>query len=206
MSKKGLLTVISGFSGSGKGTVVTQLVERYGYALSISATTRQPREGELEGVHYFYKSKEEFQQMINNNGLLEWACYVDNYYGTPREYVENMLNKGIDVILEIEMQGALNVKKNHKDSLLLLFMAPPSAEELRRRLVGRGTEDSETINKRLKRASEEIEYIDSYDYLVINNELEECIANIHSIIQNEKKRIIYNEDMVNNIKNDFKTI
>ena len=99
--------------------------------------------------------------MINNNGLLEWACYVDNYYGTPREYVENMLNKGIDVILEIEMQGALNVKKNHKDSLLL-FMAPPSAEELRRRLVGRGTEDSETINKRLKRASEEIEYIEWY--------------------------------------------
>ena len=205
MSKKGQLTVISGFSGSGKGTVVTKLVEKYGYALSVSATTRAPREGEQDGIHYFYKSVNEFKQLIDNKGLLEWAQYVDNYYGTPREYVEKMLKEGKDVILEIEMQGGLQVKKNAPDSLLI-FMVPPSAAELRSRLTGRATEDMDTINKRLKRASEEIQYIDSYDYLVINDDLDECIENIHSIIQNEKKRIIHNTDMVNNIKNDFLNI
>lgn len=205
MSKKGQLTVISGFSGSGKGTVVTKLVEKYGYALSVSATTRAPREGEQDGIHYFYKSVNEFKQLIDNKGLLEWAQYVDNYYGTPREYVEKMLKEGKDVILEIEMQGGLQVKKNAPDSLLI-FMVPPSAAELKSRLIGRATEDMDTINKRLKRASEEIQYIDSYDYLVINDDLDECIENIHSIIQNEKKRIIHNTDMVNNIKNDFLNI
>ena len=205
LSKKGQLTVISGFSGSGKGTVVTKLVEKYGYALSVSATTRAPREGEQDGIHYFYKSVNEFKQLIDNKGLLEWAQYVDNYYGTPREYVEKMLKEGKDVILEIEMQGGLQVKKNAPDSLLI-FMVPPSAAELKSRLIGRATEDMDTINKRLKRASEEIQYIDSYDYLVINDDLDECIENIHSIIQNEKKRIIHNTDMVNNIKNDFLNI
>ena len=191
MNNKGQLTVISGFSGSGKGTVVSKLVEKYGYALSVSATTRAPRTGEQEGVHYFYKTVDEFKHLIDNNGLLEWAQYVDNYYGTPRDYVENMLNEGKDVILEIEMQGGLQVRDNVEDSLLI-FMAPPSAAELKARLTGRGTEDTDTINKRLKRASEEIQYIDSYDYLVINDDLDECVDNIHSIIQNGKKRIIHN--------------
>lgn len=205
MNNKGQLTVISGFSGSGKGTVVSKLVEKYGYALSVSATTRAPRTGEHEGVHYFYKTVDEFKHMIDNNGLLEWAQYVDNYYGTPREYVENMLNEGKDVILEIEMQGGLQVRDNVEDSLLI-FMAPPSAAELKARLTGRGTEDTDTINKRLKRASEEIQYIDSYDYLVINDDLDECVDNIHSIIQNGKKRIIHNPVLVNTIKNDYLNI
>lgn len=205
MNNKGQLTVISGFSGSGKGTVVSKLVEKYGYALSVSATTRAPRTGEHEGVHYFYKSVDEFKHMIDNNGLLEWAQYVDNYYGTPRDYVENMLNEGKDVILEIEMQGGLQVRDNVEDSLLI-FMAPPSAAELKARLTGRGTEDTDTINKRLKRASEEIQYIDSYDYLVINDDLDECVDNIHSIIQNGKKRIIHNPVLVNTIKNDYLNI
>ena len=205
MNNKGQLTVISGFSGSGKGTVVSKLVEKYGYALSVSATTRAPRTGEHEGVHYFYKSVDEFKHLIDNNGLLEWAQYVDNYYGTPRYYVENMLNEGKDVILEIEMQGGLQVRDNVEDSLLI-FMAPPSAAELKARLTGRGTEDTDTINKRLKRASEEIQYIDSYDYLVINDDLDECVDNIHSIIQNGKKRIIHNPVLVNTIKNDYLNI
>lgn len=205
MNNKGQLTVISGFSGSGKGTVVSKLVEKYGYALSVSATTRAPRTGEHEGVHYFYKSVDEFKHLIDNNGLLEWAQYVDNYYGTPRDYVENMLNEGKDVILEIEMQGGLQVRDNVEDSLLI-FMAPPSAAELKARLTGRGTEDTDTINKRLKRASEEIQYIDSYDYLVINDDLDECVDNIHSIIQNGKKRIIHNPVLVNTIKNDYLNI
>lgn len=205
MNNKGQLTVISGFSGSGKGTVVSKLVEKYGYALSVSATTRAPRTGEHEGVHYFYKTVDEFKHLIDNNGLLEWAQYVDNYYGTPRDYVENMLNEGKDVILEIEMQGGLQVRDNVEDSLLI-FMAPPSAAELKARLTGRGTEDTDTINKRLKRASEEIQYIDSYDYLVINDDLDECVDNIHSIIQNGKKRIIHNPVLVNTIKNDYLNI
>ncbi len=205
MNNKGQLTVISGFSGSGKGTVVSKLVEKYGYALSVSATTRAPRTGEQEGVHYFYKTVDEFKHLIDNNGLLEWAQYVDNYYGTPRDYVENMLNEGKDVILEIEMQGGLQVRDNVEDSLLI-FMAPPSAAELKARLTGRGTEDTDTINKRLKRASEEIQYIDSYDYLVINDDLDECVDNIHSIIQNGKKRIIHNPVLVNTIKNDYLNI
>lgn len=205
MSKKGQLTVISGFSGSGKGTVVSKLVEKYGYALSISATTRAPRSGEQEGIHYFYKTVDKFKSLIDNNGLLEWAQYVGNYYGTPRDYVEKMLNEGKDVILEIEMQGGLQVKNNVTDSLLI-FMIPPSAAELKSRLVGRATEDMETINKRLKRASEEIQYIDLYDYLVINDNLDECVDNIHSIIQNEKKRIIHNKVLVDTIKNDYLNI
>lgn len=205
MNNKGQLTVISGFSGSGKGTVVSKLVEKYGYALSVSATTRAPRTGEHEGVHYFYKTVDEFKHLIDNNGLLEWAQYVDNYYGTPRDYVENMLNEGKDVILEIEMQGGLQVRDNVEDSLLI-FMAPPSAAELKARLTGRGTEDTDTINKRLKRASEETQYIDSYDYLVINDDLDECVDNIHSIIQNGKKRIIHNPVLVNTIKNDYLNI
>jgi len=205
MSKRGIVTVISGFSGAGKGTVVAKLVEKYGYALSISDTTRKPRPGEQEGVHYFYKSVNEFKELIASNGLLEWARYVDNYYGTPREYVEKKLDEGIDVILEIEVQGGLQVKSNLKDSVLL-FMAPPSAEELKNRLVNRGTEDKDTIRKRLERAGEEIRYINAYDYLVINDDIEECALNIHNIIQNEKKKLIHNSELCDVIKTDYMNI
>jgi guanylate kinase len=205
LSKKGLLTVISGFSGSGKGTVVNGLIEKYGYSLSISATTRKARTGEINGKHYFFKTTEEFKQMIDNNGLIEWVEYIGNYYGTPRDYVEEMLEQGKDVILEIEMQGGFKVKENYKDALLI-FMTPPSAKVLRERLTGRGTEDMETINKRLHRASEETAYIDSYDYLIINDNLDECIDTINNIITIEKKRTIRNYEMVNNIKKDFSNI
>ena len=155
MKEKGLLLVISGVSGAGKGTVVKRLLELHNdYALSISATTRSPREGEQNGREYFFKSTEEFESMIDNSELIEYAKYVSNYYGTPKAYVEEQLEAGKNVILEIEIQGALNIKKMYPDAVLL-FIMPPSAEELERRLVGRGTEDEATIKARLQRASDE---------------------------------------------------
>ncbi len=205
MSKRGLLTVISGFSGSGKGTVVNELVKRYGYSLSISATTRKAREGEIDGVHYFFKTEKEFMDMIDDHGLIEWVKYIDNYYGTPRNYVNEMLDQGKDIILEIEMQGGLKVKANYKDALLI-FMTPPSASVLKERLIGRGTEDMTTINKRLHRASEETVYIDSYDYLIVNDNLDDCVNTINRIINVEKQRIVRNNDLLNYIKNDFSNI
>ena len=153
MNERGILIVVSGFSGAGKGTLMKRLLEKYEerYALSVSATTRQPREGERDGIEYFFKTKEEFEKMIAKEELIEYARYVENYYGTPRAYVEQMLEAGKDVILEIEIQGALKVKKAFPDTLLL-FVVPPSAEELKHRLVGRGTESMEVIESRLKRA------------------------------------------------------
>lgn len=205
MSNKGLLTVISGFSGSGKGTVVGTMVDCYDYALSISATTRKPRTGDVDGVHYFFLTKEEFEGRIKDNGFLEWAEYVGNYYGTPKDYVEKMLSEGKNVILEIEMQGGLKVKEQCPDAVLI-FMVPPSAKELKNRLVNRGTEDMETINRRLMRASEEIDYIDDYDYIVINEDVDECAESIHRIIQNEHKKVSNSKCLVNKIKDDFKNI
>ena len=162
MNQRGILIVVSGFSGAGKGTLMKELMKRYEetYALSVSATTRNPREGEVDGREYFFKTTEEFEKMIAKEELIEYARYVENYYGTPRTYVEQQLEAGKDVILEIEIQGALKVKERFPDTLLL-FVTPPSAKELRRRLVGRGTETMEVIESRLARAVEESEYMDS---------------------------------------------
>ena len=152
MNQKGILIVVSGFSGSGKGTIMKELLKRYdNYALSISATTRQPREGEEDGREYFFKTREEFEKMIAKDELIEYARYVDNYYGTPRAYVEEQLDAGKDVILEIEIQGALKVKEKFPETLLL-FVTPPTAKELRNRLVGRGTETMDVIDFRMNRA------------------------------------------------------
>jgi len=184
MTSKGILIVVSGFSGAGKGTLMRKLMETYdNYALSISMTTRAPREGEQHGVEYFFASREEFEKKIAEDKLIEYACYCDNYYGTPREYVEEQLAAGKDVILEIEIQGALKIKEKFPDSLLL-FVTPPNAMELERRLVGRGTETPEVIEKRLSRASEESEGIEAYDYIVVNDDLEECVKQLHSIVMN----------------------
>jgi len=205
-NKKGILVVVSGFSGAGKGTVMKALLERYdNYALSISATTRAPRPGEMEGVHYFYKTKEEFWEMIDSDELIEYACYVNNYYGTPKAYVEEQLEKGKDVILEIEMQGALKVKKQFPETLLL-FITPPSAQELKRRLVGRGTEDEDTINRRLKRAAEEAEGIDHYDYLIMNDELDACVEMTHELIQLQHYRASRHMELINEIRTELRTI
>ena len=182
MKKSGVLTVISGFSGVGKGTIVKKLVAEQGYSLSISATSRLPREGEVHGREYFFLTREEFHSMIENNGLIEWAEYVSNFYGTPKSYVEERLAEGKDVILEIEPQGALKVKKQYPDAVLI-FIVPPSAGELEKRLIGRGTEAEEVISKRLKRAAEETTFISNYEYIVINDDLDEAVSDIHHIIQ-----------------------
>ena len=172
MEKRGSLLVISGFSGVGKGTVAKKLVEKYGYSLSISATTRQPREGEVDGREYFFKTVDDFKNLIDYNGFIEYARYVDNYYGTPRKFVEDELAAGHNVILEIEVQDAL-----------LIFITAPSAAAIKERLVGRGTESEEVINKRLNRAKEESEDMDKYDYIVINDQVEDCADRIHAIVQ-----------------------
>jgi len=182
MDKKGILVVVSGFSGAGKGTLMKKLVAEYeGYALSISMTTREPRPGEIDGKEYYFVSRERFEEVIAQNGLIEYATYVDNYYGTPVEYVEKEIQAGKDVLLEIEIQGALKVKEKFPTALLL-FVMPPSIEELRRRLTKRGTESAEIIERRLKRAGEESAGIEKYDYIVINDVLDECVVRLHEII------------------------
>ena len=154
MKNSGILIVVSGFSGAGKGTLMKRLLEKYDtYSLSISMTTREPRLGETDGKEYFFVTKEQFEQKITENGLVEHAVYCDNYYGTPRNYVEEQLIKGKDVILEIEIQGALKVKEMFPDALLL-FVMPPSIEELRRRLNGRGTETEEVIETKEEKTEE----------------------------------------------------
>ena len=205
MENKGILIVVSGFSGAGKGTIMRALLDRYEekYALSVSATTRDPRPGEVEGREYFFRTVEEFEKMIAKEDLIEYAKYVDNYYGTPRTYVEEQLERGRDVILEIEIQGALKVKEKFPETLLL-FVTPPSAAELRRRLEGRGTETPEVIASRMKRAREEAEYMDRYDYLIINDDLNECVEEMHQIIQGEHRRSYRNNAFMEHMKEDLK--
>ena len=200
---KGILTDLSGFSGAGKGTAMKRLMEKYDdYALSISATTRNPREGEVDGREYFFKATEEFEKMIAQDELIEYARYVNHYYGTPRSYVEEQLENGKDVILEIEIQGALKVKEKFPDTLLV-FITPPSAKELRRRLIGRGTESMEVIEQRLARAKEEAEGIDDYDCLIVNDDLESCVDELHSVIQNEKKKVARNGEFISKIRKEL---
>ena len=181
--KKGQLIVISGFAGTGKGTLVKLLTSRYekDYILSVSATTRQPRAGEREGIEYFFKTVDEFEEMIRNDELLEYAKFVDNYYGTPASFVKEWREAGRNVILEIEIQGALKIKEKYEDTVLI-FVVPPSAEELKARLIKRGTETEEVIDKRLKRAGEESEGIEKYDYVLVNDDLEECVEELHQVI------------------------
>ena len=204
MEKKGILVVVSGFSGSGKGTLMKELLKRYPdiYALSISATTRAPREGEEDGREYFFKETEEFEKMIAKDELIEYARYVENYYGTPRRYVEEKMKQGKDVILEIEIQGALKVKKAFPDTLLL-FVTPPSAEELQSRLIGRGTETMEVIRSRMDRACEEAQGMELYDYLIVNDDLDACVEEMHSIIRGEHRRTSRNADFMEKIKEDL---
>ncbi len=199
---KGVLTVVSGFSGAGKGTVMKRLIQKYDdYALSISVTTRKPREGERDGIEYFFKTKEEVETMIENDEFLEYARYVDNYYGTPRFYVEEMLAKGKNVILEIEIQGAMQIKAKNPEAVLV-FVTPPSFEELRNRLVGRGTETADVIESRLRRASEEAEGMASYDYILVNDQVEDCVDRLHQIILSERAKAQRNEEFINTIRQE----
>ena len=202
--KKGILLIISGFAGSGKGTIVKELLDKYdNYALSVSATTRSPRPGEENGREYFFKTVEEFEAMIAADDLLEYARYVDNYYGTPADYVEEMLESGKDVILEIEQQGALQIKEKRPDALLL-FVMPPSVDEVYNRLKKRGTENEETIMKRMRQGAREAEVIEKYDYLIINDDLSECVREVHNTIQAAKTATIRNMALIEGVVKDFR--
>lgn len=204
--RKGVLIVISGFSGAGKGTITKKLLENYdNYALSISMTTRQPRPGEVDGREYFFVDRERFEQHIANEELVEYAEYVGNYYGTPRAYVEEQLNNGKDVILEIEIQGALKIKERFPDTLLL-FVSTKSADVLFERLTGRGTETEEVIRNRMMRATEEAEGMNEYEYIIINDDLDVCVKETHSIIQSAKASAMRNEEFIKNIQQELKDL
>lgn len=207
MIKKGLLIIISGFSGTGKGTAIKKLLELYpnDYCLSISATTRNPREGEVHGREYFFKTKEDFEEMIMKQELIEYTQYVDNYYGTPKEYVEDQMDAGHNIILEIEIDGALNVKKLYPDALLI-FLLPPSIKELEKRLRERGTESDDVIADRIKRASEESKVIREYDYVVVNDTIDDCVSTIHNIVEIEGLKVYRQEEVIHNIEQELSDI
>ncbi len=201
--KKGLLLVLSGFAGSGKGTIMKSIVEKYDrYALSVSATTRNPRPGEEHGREYFFMDKGEFEELIKNDKLFEYAQYVDNYYGTPKEYVEEQRNAGKDVFLEIEIQGALQIKEAVPDAVLI-FVMPPSVAELKKRLVGRGTETADVIERRMKRAGEEAKGVDKYDYLLINDDIDACVEELHGIVLSEHRKVSRNMPTIDKMLDDF---
>ena len=193
MTKRGLLIVLSGPSGVGKGTVRAAIFSKgeQKFVYSISATTRKPRTGETDGVDYFFKTREEFEQMIQNKQLLEYAEYVGNYYGTPLEYVENTLATGKDVFLEIDVQGAIQVRELMPEGVFI-FLTPPDLNELESRIVNRGTDSDEVIAKRMKTAREELELMKYYDYSVVNDTVDNAVQKIEAIIQTEHLRIIRN--------------
>ncbi len=205
MKTKGVLIVISGFAGAGKGSIVKGLINQYEgqYALSVSATTRPARNGEIHGKEYFFLTKEEFERQIDEGNFIEYANYVGNYYGTPKDYVLDQLEQGKNVILEIEVQGAAKVREAYQDALLL-FVTPPSVDELSKRLIGRGTETLEVVEKRMQRAYEEAKLMSTYDYLIVNDVLEEAIKQTHYIIQNEHFGIRQNVDFIENIQTQLK--
>ena len=200
MKQQGILAVVSGFSGAGKGTIMKALLGKYdNYALSISATTRKPREGEVHGREYFFLSVEEFEAMIENDQFIEHARYVSNYYGTPRSYVEEKMAEGKDVILEIEIQGALKVKEKFPETLLV-FVVPPTAEDLKNRLIGRGTETMDVIESRMDRALEEAEEMEAYDYILVNDTVEKAVEDLHNLIQSQHMKASINQARIKQMK------
>ncbi|WP_288622090.1 guanylate kinase [uncultured Streptococcus sp.] len=190
MTERGLLIVFSGPSGVGKGTVRQEIFSTpdHKFEYSVSMTTRQKRPGEVDGVDYFFRTREEFEELIKNGQMLEYAEYVENYYGTPLTYVNETLDKGIDVFLEIEVQGALQVKKKVPDGVFI-FLTPPDLDELKDRLVGRGTDSEEVIRQRIERAKEEIALMREYDYAVVNDEVPLAAERVKRIIEAEHFRV-----------------
>ena len=204
MEQKGILMVLSGFSGAGKGTLIKELLKKYDhYALSVSMTTRSPREGEREGVEYFFTDREHFEETIRRDGLLEYASYCGNYYGTPRAYVEEQLAAGNNVILEIEIQGALKIKERFPESLLI-FVTPPSGAELKARLERRGTESAEVIARRLSRAYEEAEGIEAYDYVVVNDSLDACVEELEQLVAAARRAPVRGGAWIREIREELK--
>lgn len=199
MFHKGLLAVFCGPSGVGKGTIL-KLVQEKNEKLrfSVSATTRNPREGEIDGQNYYFISVSKFKEMIKNGELVEWVEYCGNYYGTPRKYIEDSVKNGYDVILEIEVEGAANIKSQYPDSVSV-FVLPPSFNDLKSRIEGRGTENSETIEKRLNRAKEEVKYINNFDYIIINDDIQSTANNLNTILSSERFRFKRNKDILTHI-------
>lgn len=187
--RKGKLFVFTGPSGTGKGTILKEvLAAEPQLRLSVSATTRAPRAGECNGVHYWFMQREEFEAQIAQGAFLEHARYVDNYYGTPVGPVNDQLEAGYDVVLEIEVQGAMQIHEKRPDAVMV-FVAPPSLEELSRRLHGRGTEADETVQARLKTARDELSYADRFDYVIINDDLQQAIDDLRAILRAERCRV-----------------
>lgn len=190
-NRQGKLVVISGFSGVDKGTVVKELLKQYDhYALSVSMTTRAPREGEQHGVSYYFVTKEEFEKAIGEGGFYEYANYQGRYYGTPRAFVDASRERGMDVILEIEVQGAMQIKKKYPDAVLI-FVTTPNAREMAKRLIGRNTETHEQILRRFKRAIEEAEHMKDYDFIVINDKIEDCAREVNRIVEKNEGGVRY---------------
>lgn len=198
MDRKGLLLVLSGPSGAGKGTICDNFMKKNSdVLLSVSTTTRKPREGEIEGVNYNYISKDEFEDILKKDGFLEYVHVFENYYGTPKNLVLDNIEKGIDVLLEIEIIGAMQIKKKFPEAVLI-FVLPPSIEELESRIYKRGTETLEQIKLRLSRALSEIKEINEYSYFIINNDIEESVRYMESIIKAEKSSVRrYNDKLLN---------
>ena len=190
MSKRGMLIVLSGPSGVGKGTVRKALFSQPGndFQYSVSMTTRQPRPGEVNGKDYFFVSKEEFEQHIREGQMLEYAKYVYNYYGTPLKYINDTLDEGKDVFLEIEVNGAMQVRSKCPDGVFI-FLTPPDLMELRQRLIHRGTDSMEVINKRIHKAFGEIQMMQNYDYAVVNDQVDNAVTKIKDIIRSERLRV-----------------
>ena len=204
MKQQGILIIISGFAGVGKGTLVKRLVQKYDrYALSISMTTRLPRPGEEDGREYFFVTKEKFEEQIAHQGLIEYASYCGNYYGTPRAYVEEQMAQGKDIILEIEIQGAMKVKERFPNAVLV-YVLPPSAAELEMRLRGRATETEEKIKERLGRAAAESEGLEKYDYVIVNDDLDVCEQELHGILcaahYTPKQNVSFIKELRNGLK------
>ena len=201
MNNKGVIAVVSGPSGVGKGTICTYLTEKYDdFFLSVSATSRQPRPNEVDGVHYHFKTPEQFKKMIENDEFLEYAGYVDKFYGTPKAPCYEHIEKGINAILEIEVQGGMKVKEKEPDTVMI-FVVPPSMEELESRLRGRGTETEEVILQRLARAKEELLQMKAYDYIVVNNSVEEAAEQIRNILNSESLKT---KNMINMVEKELK--
>lgn len=199
--KPGLLIIVSGPAGVGKGSIVRKMIELSSRVrLSVSATSRKPRPGELEGINYFFKTREQFEEMIKNRELVEWVEYCGNYYGTPKEFVCKEIEKGHSIILEIEVEGALKVRELFPDSVLC-FVLPPDFRELERRLRGRGTENEEVIKRRLERAREEFRHINLYDYIILNDTIEDAAQRFVTIVQSEQMRTKRNQALMDKFRN-----